>query len=73
MINNQNNQNNQNFQNYYQQHSQMPQQPMEVHNINPNTLNNILFVADLHEDITEEDLSLFFKDYKFKHAKLYRY
>jgi hypothetical protein len=40
--------------------------------LNPQTLSNILFVADLHEDMTEEDLSLFFKDFKFRHAKLYK-
>lgn len=41
-------------------------------NIHPNTTNNILFVADLSDDITEEDLSLFFKDYQFKVAKVYK-
>jgi hypothetical protein len=65
MITNQNTQ--QNFQGYYQQ----PQQPQPI-DLNPQTLSNILFVADLHEDMTEEDLSLFFKDFKFRHAKLYK-
>ena len=64
-----NNQNNLNMQGYYQPQPQMNQQM----DLNPNTLTNILFVADLHEDMSEEDLSLFFKDYKFKHAKLYKY
>jgi hypothetical protein len=66
MISNQNNQ--QNLQGYYQQ----PQQPQQQMDLNPQTLSNILFVADLHEDMTEEDLSLFFKDFKFRHAKLYK-
>jgi len=67
MVNNQNN-TQQNLQGYYQQPQQAPQQI----DLNPNSLSNILFVADLHEDITEEDLSLFFKDFKFRHAKLYK-
>lgn len=74
IVNNQNNQNfpnqnntQQNFQGYYNQPVNPPI------DINPQSLINILFVADLSEDITEEDLSLFFKEYRFKHAKLYKY
>jgi len=70
MMNNQNNPHN--LHGYYQQPHNMQNMNQPI-DLNPNSLSNILFVADLHEDITEEDLSLFFQGYKFRHAKLYKY
>lgn len=49
-----------------------PPQYME-YNRNANTSENILFVADLPEEISEEDLNNFFKAYKFTLAKIIQY
>jgi hypothetical protein len=57
--------NNQNFQN------QPMYQPQQEIMRNQQT-GNILFVADLSDEVAEEDLSLFFKDYKFKFAKVFK-
>jgi RNA recognition motif-containing protein len=40
--------------------------------MNNEKTDNILFVADLPEETSEEDLENFFKNYNFKGAKLIR-
>lgn len=66
------NMNNQNFQNNNYQGQPMPMyQPQQEIMRNQQT-GDILFVADLSDEVAEEDLSLFFKDYKFKFAKVFK-
>ena len=65
MINSYNQQYSNTFQEY--QHVQHQQQVSQSQNL---STGHILFVADLPDDTTEEDLSLFFKDYKFRAAKI---
>jgi RNA recognition motif-containing protein len=40
---------------------------------NSNNTNHILFVADLPEETSEEDIENFFKNYNFRYTKLNRY
>ena len=58
-----------NIQGYYQ--NPIPQQIQQMQL--PHNVSNILFVADLPEDTAEEDLSLFFKEFGFRCAKIYKY
>ncbi len=53
----------------YYNPSIMPQKipPQQIHNTD-----NILFVADLPEETCEEDLSNFFKMYKYSFSKVYQ-
>lgn len=53
--------------NYYNQQNQQNQ----VRNPIPNS-DNILFVADLPDETSEEDLANFFKSYNFLVAKVFQ-
>ena len=47
--------------------------PTTVMNQASNNTNHILFVADLPEETSEEDIENFFKNYNFRYTKLNRY
>jgi hypothetical protein len=37
-----------------------------------NSNDNIIYIADIPKETTEEDIKLFFKDYKMTHSKLFQ-
>ena len=52
---------------------QVPSQaPIMNQASNTNNTNHILFVADLPEETSEEDIENFFKNYNFRYTKLNR-